>query len=66
MKRRWLSWSLGLICLSVAACTTPPPPVPCTCQVALDKLERQTDKYHQALNEIGNLRHQLTICHERP
>lgn len=57
----WLSM-LGLW-LSLSGCQTSPEPVPCGDWEKY--LERAVVKYHQCLEDKGNLRHQLKACEER-
>jgi hypothetical protein len=60
-------WSIGLLIsavllTSLSGCQTPPEP--CNCGVAVNELTTYTLKYHQALEDVGNLRQQLKACQE--
>ena len=42
-----------------------PSPKPCDCSQAEKELRGYTLKYFNALEDVGNLRHQLKACEER-
>ena len=50
----------------VSGCSLfPPAPQPCDCGQAEKELRAYTLKYVDALEDVGNLRHQLKACEER-
>ncbi len=59
----------GLACVlawtSLSGCRTAPSPPPCACGEVQAELERYTASYLDALEDAGNLRHQLKACQER-
>jgi hypothetical protein len=61
-------WSIGLLifvvsALSLNGCQTKPEP--CNCQFAEEELTRYTNKYLDALEDVGNLRQQNKACQEK-
>jgi hypothetical protein len=40
-------------------------PEPCACGKTEQQLREYTDRYLDALEDVGNLRQQLKACHER-
>lgn len=55
--------SIAGLSLCLSACQTPPKP--CDCGVAEQELRYYTEQYHEALEDIGNLRQQLKAAEER-
>lgn len=50
---------------SWSGCQTKPKPEPCNCQFAEEEMTRYTNKYLNALEDVGNLRQQLKACQEK-
>ena len=63
---RWLVMT-GLLSLTLlSGCAIfRPSPEPCDCSVAEKETMAYTLKYFDALEDVGNLRHQLKACEER-
>ena len=63
--RYWTSGLLISVVLltSLSACATRPEP--CNCQFAEEELTRYTNKYLDALEDVGNLRQQNKACQEK-
>ena len=55
----------GGLLMSLSACQTSPKPEPCNCQFAEEEMTRYTNKYFNALEDVGNLRQQLKACQEK-
>lgn len=49
--------------LSLSGCLTPPEP--CNCGVAEVELRDYTQRYHQCLENVGNLRQQVKSLQEK-
>ena len=63
---RWLITIGGLSLMLLPGCGIfQPSPEPCDCGVAEKELRAYTLKYLDALEDTGNLRHQLKACEER-
>lgn len=63
---RWLGMiGLAWLMLLNGCAIFQPSPKPCDCSVAEKELRAYTLKYFDALEDVGNLRHQLKACEER-
>ena len=63
---RWtvmIGLSIGVWLLSSSGCRSQPEP--CNCGLAEQELRAYTEQYHEALEDLGNLRQQLKACQEK-
>lgn len=58
-----IGWSFVVLLAPLSGCQTPLKP--CDCGVAVIELRDYTERYHQCLEDKGNLRQQLKAERER-
>ena len=63
---RLLTIALMIYAVSLTSCASwRASPEPCDCGVAEKETRAYTLKYFDAMEDVGNLRHQLKACEER-